>query len=170
MSGSFIARSGSLVVPASVVTYSQFDHIANTATAGSVVPITLPEMVRSDGAGFRCDGCRLSKSGAVLTNAQFRVLIWDSVPVFSAGDDAQLLNGSVYAVDDIRRLLAIFDVSINRAGTVGASSDLIAPTNVGARTLRPAAGLDLFATIMANAGYQRASGETFTVTLEGVRG
>lgn len=169
MSGSFIARSGSVTLPTGTPTYASGDLIANHATAGSVVPITIADVVRAEGAGFRCDCVCLRKSGVSLTNASFRVLIFDRAPTVSVGDDGALLSGSVYAVSDIAHLLATYDITMDRAGTAGATGPA-ATSAAGVRTLVPNAGTSLFALLMASAAYQRAASEVFTVTLEGVRG
>lgn len=169
MSGSFIARSGSVTLPAGTPTYASGDLVANHATAGSVVPITLADIVRAEGAGFRCDCVRLRKSGTGITNASFRVLIFDRSPTVSVGDDAALLSGSTYAVSDIAHLLATYDVTMDRVGTAGATGPAATPA-AGVRTLVPNSGLSLFALIMALGAYQRVANEVFTVTLEGARG
>lgn len=169
MTGSFIRREGSVTLPSGTPTYASGDLVANSATAGSVVPITLSDIVRAEGAGFRCDCVRLRKSGTSITNASFRVLIFDRSPTVSAGDDAAFLSGSTYAVSDIAHLLATYDVTMDRAGTAGATGPA-ATSSAGVRTLVPASGTSLFALIMALGSYTRVASETFTVTVEGARG
>jgi hypothetical protein len=153
--------------PADTTAYASGDLVANSTTAGSVTGLVFPLAVRAAGEAVRVERLRLRKSGAVLTNASFRVYLFRALPTLSVGDNAALNASSVLAMDDVQYLSGWFDVTMDRSATAGARGAGL-PNSGSGITLSPASGTSLYGLIEATAAYTPASGETFNATLEGV--
>lgn len=148
--------------PADTTAYAAGDLVANSITAGSVVPMELACARRPGGTG-QVVRVRLRKSGAVLTNASFRVHFYRTAPTPANGDNgAWLTNGAL-------TYLGAFDITMDRAFTDGATGTGVPLTGPVMVFAADAALTSLFALIEARAAYTPASGETFTVAVETVR-
>jgi hypothetical protein len=153
--------------PADTTAYAAGDLVANSTTAGLVTGLIFPLAVRGAGEAIRIERLRLRKSGAVLTNASFRVYICRALPTLSVGDNGALNASSVLAIDDVQYVVGWFDVTMDRSATAGARG--VGIPNAGAAiTIAPvASGTTLYGLVEATAAYTPASGETFNATLEG---
>ncbi len=157
------AVSATFTRPADTSAYAAGDLVANAATAGSVAPATFAGAVREEGSAIRIDRIRLRKSGTSLANAAFRVYVFRGQPTPSVGDNAQLHNAGVLAIDDVAHLVGWADIVMDRAAAAGACGR--GPSSSGpAITTAPAAGTSLHALIEATAAYTPESGESFTVS------
>lgn len=156
MSTQFKRISGSFTRPADTTAYAVGDLVANSVTAGSVVPVTLAATF-SSGGNFRMDRVRLQKSNVILTNAQFRVHFYTtSVITFANGD-----NGA-WSTNQSANYIGSFDITMDKAFTDGASGLVIC----GLNSVSLDTGFGVSAVIEARAAYTPASAEIFTVTLE----
>ena len=152
--------------PADTTAYTAGDLVANSTTAGSVTGLVFPGAVRNN-EGVRIERLRLRKSGTSLTNASFRVYICRALPTLSVGDNAQLNNSGVMAIDNIQYVIGWFDVTMDRSATVGARGTGT-PNSGNAIAVSPIDGTtQLIGLIEATAAYTPVSGETFDCTLEG---
>lgn len=153
--------SASFVRPANTTAYASGNLIANSTIAGSVVPLTFT-LGNSFGPGsFRMSRVRISKTGASVTNASFRLHLYQSSPVASNGDGGAWLTTN--AIDwlgniDVTSMLEFADGCAG-TGSVAAGSEMF---------LKLTSGAALYGLLEARAAYTPISGEMFTVTLEEV--
>lgn len=158
--------SATMTRPADTTAYASGDLVANSTTAGSVTGLVFANAVRVN-ENFRIERVRLRKSGPSITNASFRVYICRALPVLSVGDNAQLNNSGVMAIDDVSYIVDWFDITMARGGTAGAFG--VGVPNIGsAIALSPVdPSTTLIGLIEATAAYTPVSGETFNCVLEG---
>lgn len=145
--------------PADTTAYASGDLVANSTTAGSVVPLTFELAQLSNGGMVR--RCRLVKSGAVLTNASFRVHIYAGGNITCANGD----NGA-WSTDRAAFYLGSFDITMDKAFTDGAMG--IGVPNAG--TEINFGRTTYYGLIEARSAYTPASSEVFSVDLEVIKG
>jgi len=157
--------------PADVLAYASGDLVANSTTAGSVVPLafavarnartapvdpaTGPQAIFS-GAVRRA---RIAKSGTSVTSASFRLHLYIAAPVPANGD-----NG-VWLTNGAASYLGFMDVTVDKAMSDGAAGHGAASIGPGI-LYQLAAGGQLYGLLEARAAYTPANAEQFTVTLE----
>jgi hypothetical protein len=159
--------SVSFTRPADTTAYAAGDLVANSTTAGSVVVPVLTSAVREEGSCIRIERVRLRKTSTSLTNASFRVYIFRAAPTPSVGDNGALNASGVMALDDVANLVGWSDITLDRSATAGAAGRGI-PSAGSGMTASPTTGTSLYAVVEATAAYTPTSGETFTVTIEGL--
>jgi hypothetical protein len=147
---------------ANATPYANGQLVANSAAAGSVAPIACAVARKNAGTGV-VTGARLSKSGASLTNASFRVHLFKTSPTSTVGD-AGTFAGAVNGVAAIA--LGYVDITMDQAYSDGAKGFAA----IQAKAFDAAAGSqNIYALIEARGAYTPASGETFTLALEVLR-
>lgn len=153
--------SASFTRPANGVPYTSGNLVANSTTAGLVVPLAFV-LGNSFGPGsFRMTRARISKTGTSAANANFRLHLYQSLPAPSNGDGGAWLT--TRAADwlgniDVTSMLAFADGCCG-TGSAAAGSEMF---------LKLASGATVYGLLEAKAAYTPASGEVFTVTLEEV--
>jgi hypothetical protein len=157
-SGGFATVGATVTRPADTTAYAIGDLVANSTTAGSVVPMTIA-VSRLIDKDFSILRARLKKTGTSITNAQFRVHLYKDTPTCTNGDNsAWLTTESTYlgGLDvTMDKVFSDFAKGIGAANTAPAISGL------------PSVGtVDIFALIEARAAYTPVSAEVFTLTLE----
>lgn len=155
LGGYLAVSSASFVRPANTDAYAAGDLIANSVTAGSVAPLSLP-VAREAGKGGMIRRARIRKSGAGVVNSLFRVHLYSALPTVSNGD-----NGA-WLTNQAATYLGAIDVSVDRAFTDGAAGN---GTPIAGFEINTVADT-VFALIEARAAYTPVSGETFTLSLE----
>lgn len=161
VSGSTAVILGNFTRPANTTAYASGQLVANSTTAGSVVPVTLAVSRINDGP-FTIPRIRLKKSNNSLTNAQFRVHLYRNSPTIANGD------GATWSTTE-SEYLGSFDVTMDRSFTDLAKGIGI-PNNGSAVIGVPASGtVNIFALIEARAAYTPVSGEVFTISAEVLR-
>lgn len=143
--------------PANTTAYAVGDIVANSTTAGSVVPLSFTAARLSAGS-FRVRRVKVSKSNNVLTAAQFRVHFFTASPTIANGD-----NG-VFSTSGTADYVGYIDVTLDIAFTDGAAGFAALPGFGIGRKL--ASGQTLFALLEARAAYTPASAEVFRVEIE----
>jgi hypothetical protein len=155
----FEATSASFTRPADTTAYANGDLVANSTTAGSVVPLsfTIPTNTRM----FKLLKVTLKKSGTAVTNATFVLHLFRDSPTVANGD-----NGAISVAN-----------SANYAGKIAIDASSTSPTVTGGSTgfslsssTNPvAADIDgiLYGLLEATAAYTPASAEVFTVSIIG---
>lgn len=154
--------TASFTRPADTTAYAVGDLIANSTTAGSVVPMQL-ECARRKGGSGQIVRLRLKKSTASLTNASFRVHLYRTAPTPTNGDNGAWLTSGALTY------LGAFDVTMDRAfsdGAAGAGVPLTGPVLV---FVADPASTVLHALVEARAAYAGGASEVFTVAAETVR-
>lgn len=134
--------------PADTTAYAANDLVANSTTAGSVVPLVF-NSVTGFGAMVRA---RIEKSDKSTTNAAFDLYLFGASPVVTNGD-----NGA-FAIANLADYLGKVSVTVGQAGSTSGASG-----NADASAI--AAGGTIYGLLVATAAYTPASAETFLVTL-----
>lgn len=154
--GGHVARpSVSFSRPANTTAYASGQLVANSTTAGSVVPLSFT-VSRTAGAGGMLRRVRLRKTSTSLTNASFRMHFYSASPTVSNGD------GGAWLTNLAENYVGSVDVTMDKAFTDGAGGNGV-----------PTVGSEInfttdtyFVVIEARASYTPASSETFTLSLE----
>lgn len=156
--------SGSFTRPNDTTAYASGDLVANSTTAGSVVPVTLGGFGESGGAGSTMiRRCVIRKSGTGTTSASFRVHLYDTSSItFANGDN------SAWSTNKVANYLGAFDVTVDRAFTDGAWG-AGAPVTGSELLERFASGQSLYAVVEARGAYTPTANEVFTITLDEVK-
>lgn len=139
--------------PADTTAYTANDLVANSVTAGSVVPMTF-SLPRN--AGVKLYRASVSVNSAVPTNLKFNLHLYGSLPTCTNGDNGAWLTtssnwlGSV-AIDGTTQTFS--------DNSVGWSTLTTYPLLLVSKTV--------YGLLQATAAYTPTSGEIFTVTLTG---
>jgi len=157
-----IKVSDSFTRPANTTAYGANDLVANSATAGSVVPLKL---VIGKG-GFKIKAIQILKTDATdVANADFDIHMWttETVPVSAAGDNAAFSKASV----PVDGYLGFADCPTMTAASDDASTELYVGDTGYATEIVGYAGANgtIFALLQVDGAYTPASAEVFTVKL-----
>lgn len=147
----------SFVRPADVLAYTVGDLVANSTTAGSVVPMSFEGP--SQGASFIVRRIRVRKTSTTV-GGQFRVHLFRTLPTMTVGDNAAIVlpgNGSNY--------LGSVDVTTDQAFASGAVGFGALATDSHIR-LSPNDGEFIYAVLEARSAYTPGNAETFEVQLQ----
>lgn len=149
------------VRPADTTAYAIGDLVANSTTAGSVVPLDLP-VSRTDSGSVSIERVKLRKSGVSTTNASFRVHLFSAAPTPTVGDNA------AFGTSGSNSYLGSTDVVVSQAFSDGACG--FSDANFKSISVRLEAGYSVYGLVEARAAYVPVSAESFTVTLLAVQG
>lgn len=150
--------SASFSRPNNTTQYSAGDLVANSATAGSVTPLSI-QVADVSGQPFTLRRCKLMTSGTVVTNGDFRIHLYEPGTITCANGD----NGA-YSTDSASRYIGAMDVTLSldcTDGQVGFGVPVVGTEISGRLTTSQFVN----ALIEAKAGYTPASGETFTLSM-----
>jgi hypothetical protein len=145
--------------PADATPYASGDLVANSTTAGSVVPIGI--VFGSGGVTenqIELSRIRLFKSTTGVTGATFRIHLFSTLPTVSAGDNAAIVIATGAA-----GYLGFFDIAAMQSFTDGANGAITTGSNRVVLT----GTATIYALIEARGAYTPGTSETFTLTLEG---
>lgn len=146
--------------PADTTQYSIGDLIANSTTAGSVVPLSWALGGNTQPGGTRITRARLVKSNISPTLSAFRLHLYQKTMTVANGD-----NGAWSSSGALDYLGFLAGPTVLQAFTDGCAD--AAPATAGAEIIaRLGSGTTLFGLLEARAAYTPVSGEVFTVTLE----
>lgn len=151
--------SASFTRPADTTAYTIGDLVANSVTAGSVIPMAFKLDNSFPMGQFRLTRARIYKNGAVVTNANFRLHLYQALPTVTNGDNgAWLSTGSADWLGniDIPSMLVFSDGAAG-SGSAAAGSELL---------IRQKQGATIYGLLVALAAYTPANGEVFTVVIE----
>jgi len=149
--------AGSVTRLANTTAYAANDLLANHATAGSVVPIAIA-VARVMGGRGRITRAALLKSNAVLTNAQFRIHLFNQAPAVTNGDNGAFAVTNGRAKGYLGSVDVTVDVAIGDGAQGDAACDIIFDAAAGS--------LNVYALIEVLAAYGPASAEIFTIQLD----
>lgn len=143
--------------PSDTTAYASGDLVANSTTAGSVVPIPF-KVARTSLPFSTLDRVRLLKSGTSVTNASFRLHFYTTAPTPSNGDNGVWLTTQA-------GYLGAVDVTVDKAFSDGAAG--IGAFGVGLKipSTRDTDGT-VYGLLEARGAYTPISAEVFTATLE----
>lgn len=154
--------------PADTTAYAAGDLVANSTTAGSVIPLSFTNAVRTAGDCLRIERVRVEKSGASLTNAAFRLHLFELSPTPTVGDNGVFNNAGALATNNVLNHAGTFPVTMSWSGSDGAMGIGVPTTGAGA-TVSPTSGTTIFGLLEVTGAYTPASGEVFYVVIEGYR-
>lgn len=154
--------SASFTRPANTTAYAAGTLVANSTTLASVVPLVLPVARLTSGTGI-IPRVALVKNNNSLTNASFRVHLYQFMPTSSAAD------GGAYMTDQALTELDYFDLTMQRAYADGARGWGAPSVGTSAIFDASAGSCNLYALVEARAAYTPASGEVFTVIVEALQ-
>lgn len=139
--------------PADTTAYASGDLVANSTTAGSVVPMAFGDITRGPGLSSRVRRVRLVKSAASVTNASFRLHLFNVLPTVTSGDNAAIViaTGSAGYVGHV-------DITIAQTFTDGAADQATTEMNIASQAI--------WGLLEARGAYTPTSAEVFAVTLE----
>lgn len=163
-----IVLSASFTRPANTTAYAAGDLVANNTTAGSVIPLSWANATRVSGDCLRIERVRIEKSGTSLTNASFRLHLFESIPTPTVGDNGVYNSSGTLATNNALSMAGTFPVTMIWAASDGAMGIGTPTTGMGA-TISPTSGRTIYGLLEVTAAYTPASGETFYVILEGYR-
>lgn len=160
---------GSFVRPADTTQYSANDLVAPSTSVLAGNTIEIPNAVMFPGEAFRIDVVRLRKSSISLTAASFRIHLFRAMPTWSVGDNGA--GGAIGALAcGVSDHVGYVDVTMDVASATASSSAYgKANPSVGSITISPVTGTSIFVAVQALSTYTPASGETFSIGLEGIR-
>jgi hypothetical protein len=160
--GNTVVATANFTRPADTNAYAVGDLVANSTTAGSVLPMSLIVARKNAGTG-RVLRARLAKTSASLTNASFRVHLFKTAPATTPGDNAAFAA----AVSGVAAVyLGYVDVTMDVAFTDGAKGFGALASGPCISFDAPAGVMTMAALIEARAAYTPGSAETFTLALE----
>lgn len=152
--------SASFTRPADTTQYAAGDLIANSVTAGSVVPMQFAISGNSMPGMTRITRVRFTKSGTSATASQFRLHLYAALPTVANGD-----NGAWSSTQAANYLGSIDGPSTLKAFTDGCS-DVGAATAGSEFLIQLPAGKIIYGLLANISTYTPASAEVFTVALE----
>lgn len=155
-------QSANFTRPNDTTAYASGDLVANSTTAGSVVPLTIAMGNKSAHGFTRITRARLYKTGTSATNANFRIHIYETTPTPANGD-----NGA-WSTDQAAHWLGNIDVTSMLAFTDGCAGT--GSASAGSEMYLRTSGDSLFCLLEAKAAYTPAANEVFTLVLEDVGG
>lgn len=157
LNGSVLA-SASFSRPADTTAYATGDLVANSTTAGNVVPMVLSAARTTDGRGM-IRRARLKKTGTSISNASFRIHLYKNAPTVTNGDNsAWLTTESLYLGAIDVTMDKVFSDAAKGIGVPNSGSEIVFDPSDGTQ--------NIFALLEARGAYTPASGETFTLLLE----
>ena len=151
--------SATFTRPANATAYAVGQLVANSVTAGSVVPLAFTLDNSFPMGQFRLTRARVYKNGVVVTNANFRLHLYQALPTVTNGDGAAWLSSN--SADwlgnvDVTSMLAFSDGAAG-TGSCAAGSEMC---------IRHKQGKVIYGLLQAQGTYTPTSGEVFTVVLE----
>lgn len=150
--------SANFTRPNDTTAYASGDLVANSTTAGSVVPLSFTAWTSGQAQTIMLR-IRIIKSGTTPTNANFRVHLYEASPTPANGD-----NGA-WSTDKAANYLGNIDVASMFAFTDGCTGYGSAAAGSEMR-LHLTSGGTIYALMEARAAYTPAANEVFTVKLE----
>ena len=152
-----INTTQSFTRPADTTAYTSADLVANSTTAGSVIPLQW-NLDRLGGAGTVI-AARISKSATSATAATFNVHLFSASPVVTNGD-----NGA-FAISTARNYIGKIAVDMSSGGQAGTAYLTKTSSAVSLGVGQASLPSVIYGLLEAGAGYTPASGEIFDVTL-----
>lgn len=152
-----VVTAPTMTRPANTTQYSTGDLVANSTTAGSVVPL---EFDVGGGSGMvRKIRIRTNRTSGGTTSAVFRVYLFRTAPTVAGGDNA------AFNPANAANFIDAMDVVVNEQFSDGAANS----SNGAAGEINyslPSGSTKLFGLVRAGAGYTPASAEQISVALE----
>lgn len=148
--------SDSFTRPSDTTAYADNDLVANSTTAGSVVPLSF----NVGRGGLKIVGARIQKSDeSDVANATFTLHLFGSSPTVANGDNGAISHSLSDKFGSIS--FAIMTAATDEGYSIANGGDSILPDGLHWYT----ANGRIYGLIQAEAAYSPASAEVFAVTL-----
>lgn len=150
--------------PADTTAYANGDLVANSTTAGSVVPLTFPRNKLQGRTSGKITGATLKKSSTGVTTASFRLHLFQAAPGAVTNGD----NGAI-AVASIGNHIGFLDfdfATLANDANIGGGLSKSAAAPATPLTFSVANGGTIYGLLAATGAYTPASAETFDVALD----
>lgn len=158
----FAIVSANFTRPADTTAYASADLVANSTTAGSVVPMSFTTAARTTAGSGQVLGARLKKSTNTTANASFRLHLYKASPTCTNGDNgAWLTDQSGY----------IGSIDLDISGSNGRvfsdpAAEVVAGPAVTLPIIFAATATTIYGLLEARGSYTPGNAEVFTVELE----
>lgn len=155
-----VAPQSSFTRPANTTQYSAGDLVANSATAGSVSPLTFS--MNGLGRSGMVRRARITKTTNASTAATFTLHLFDNEPTVANGD-----NGALSVATNLDSWLGTIALDMSSGAEAGGStviSQVSAAVAIGVS--KPTAGGVVYGLLEAVGTYTPGSAEVFTLRLE----
>ncbi len=161
VTGSTAIVSANFTRPADTSVYAIGDLIANSTTAGSVVPMSF-DIARINDGPLSIRAARIEKTGTSITNAAARVHLYRTSPTVTNGDNGVWLSTK-------SGYLGALDVVIDKAFSDGAKGRGVPTTGAEIIALPTSGAKTIFGLLEARNTYTPGNAEVWTVELEAFR-
>lgn len=145
----------SFIRPANITAYASGQLVANSTTAGSVIPLTFS--VRNENIGSIVRRVRMRKNSTGVSGSSFRVHLYNTLPTVTNGDGGVWLSTT-------SGYIGAFDVTIDKAFSDGAAGQGQAVTGTGI-DVNLIYGT-VYGLVEARGAYTPVASEVITVELE----
>ena len=155
--------SASFVRPADTTDYAAADLIANSATAGSVTPLSFPLQGTNIVGPFTVKRAKVHKSSTGVANWNVRLHLFSASPTVANGDNGAL---SAAAVANYLGFISCDGTTIPGDRFSDGAVAIGAQTAGAELNIRLPSGTTIYGLLEALAAYTPTSEETITVTLD----
>ena len=152
-----LPTSASFTRPNDTTAYAANDLVANSTTAGSVVPMSFIAP-RGAGKAFNVRGIKIQKSGTTPTNGNFHLRLYGSSPTCTNGDNGAWLTTLSDYIGKVESV--IVEAFSNGCAVVDSLSE-----SADVHFRMPNESSVIYGLLVADAAYTPAANEVFTVTL-----
>lgn len=166
--GVLVLRAG-FARPNDTTAYTANDLVGSNTSQAAANSTEVPNAVASPGDAIRIERVVLRKSAISLTNASFRIHIFDRLPTWVNGDNGAGGTIGALKVEDLAGHCGYADITMDRAadtGKVGAYGEAVLTTPI---TVAPIAGTSFWYAVQATAAYTPAAQEAFLAEFGGIR-
>lgn len=160
------AASSTITRPANATPYASGQLVANSVTAGSVTNLQFTTLARVSGGSGVIVGAQIQKSTTSVTNAAFRLHLFNTAPTYVTSGDGTALSTVVVA--SAKGYLGYVDIT-----AMTAFSDVAwgsgAPDNTRGSIPYVATAQIIYGLLEVRGAYTPGSAEVFTVTLDALQ-
>jgi|GEM_PF-1180093 len=170
VSGFLATLQDTITRPADTTAYASGDIVSTSTTAATVQASGFFEFtnaafagpVSTSNGGVRIEAVRIRKSGTSVTNASFRLHLWNARPATVNNGDNAAFSG---AVSGVANYLGAFDITLDRVFTDGSAGRGLAVSG-SPMSVTIHSSTTIFGLIEARGAYTPSSAETFTAVME----
>jgi hypothetical protein len=160
------AASSTITRPADTTAYASGDLVANSVAAGSVTNLQFTTLARISGGSGVIVGAQIQKSTNSVTNAAFRLHLFNTAPTYtSAGDNSAM---TTVVVASAKGYLGYIDISA-MVGFSDVAWGSGAPDNSRGGIPYVATAQIIYGLLEARGAYTPGNAEVFTVTLDALQ-
>lgn len=160
------AASATIARPADTTPYTSGDLVANSVTAGSVTNLQFTTLARISGGSGVIVGAQIQKSTNSVTNAAFRLHLFNTAPTYTSNGDNTAMTTVVVA--SAKGYLGYIDISA-MVGFSDVAWGSGAPDNSRGGIPYVATAQIIYGLLEARGAYTPGNAEVFTITLDALQ-